>query len=37
LTGIGLFEAQKLKKKDVAVIDELLEFLEQLKKSVLRK
>jgi len=37
LAGIGLFQAQKLSKKDVAVIDELLEFLEQLKKSVLRK
>ena len=37
LMGIGLFQAQKLNKKDVAVIDELLKFLEELKKSVSRK
>jgi hypothetical protein len=34
LTGIGLFQAQKLKKKDVVVIDELIQFLQQLKKSM---
>jgi hypothetical protein len=34
LAGIGIFQAQKLSKKDIAVIEELLEFLEQLKKSV---
>lgn len=33
LSGIGLFQAQKLTKKDIAVIDELLRFLQQLKKS----
>jgi hypothetical protein len=37
LMGIGLFQAQKLNKKDVAVIDELLKFLEELKKSVPKK
>jgi hypothetical protein len=34
LAGIGVLEAQKLRKKDIALIDELLFFLEQLKKSV---
>ena len=37
LMGIGIFQAQKLNKKDVAVIDELLKFLEELKKSISRK
>jgi ParB-like chromosome segregation protein Spo0J len=37
LMGIGLFQAQKLSKKDVAVIDELLDFLKELKKAVPRK
>jgi len=34
LAGIGVLQAQKLSAKDIAVIDELLYFLEHLKKSV---
>jgi len=34
LAGIGVLQAQKLTKKDMVVIDELLNFLQQLKKSV---
>jgi hypothetical protein len=37
LAGIGVLQAQKLSKKDIDVIDELLYFLGQLKKSVHRK
>lgn len=37
LAGIGILQAQKLSTKDIIVIDELLFFLEQLKKSVARK
>lgn len=33
LMGIGLFEAQKLTVKDLKVVDELLAFLQQLKKA----
>jgi hypothetical protein len=34
LAGIGVLQAQKLSSKDVAVIEELLILLQQLKKSV---
>jgi hypothetical protein len=34
LSGIGVFQAQKLKPKDAAIIDELVYFLTELKKSV---
>jgi hypothetical protein len=34
LAGIGVLQAQKLTSKDLALIDELLQFLQQLKKSV---
>jgi ParB-like chromosome segregation protein Spo0J len=34
LAGIGLLQAQKLTAKDLSVVDELLNFLHQLKKAV---
>lgn len=34
LNGISMLQAQKLTAKDLGVIDELLKFLEQLRKSV---
>lgn len=34
LAGIGLLQAQKLTAKDLGVVDELLNFLQQLKKAV---
>ena len=34
LEGIGVLQAQKLRKKDIALIDDLLFFLQQLKKAV---
>jgi hypothetical protein len=37
LAGIGVLQAQKLSAKDIAVVDELLYFLQQLKKSVARE
>jgi hypothetical protein len=33
LMGIGLFQAQKLTAKDLKVVDELLAFLQKLKKA----
>ncbi len=37
LAGIGFLQAQKLKAKDVTVIDELISLLQQLKKAVPEK
>ena len=37
LAGIGLLQAQSLSAKDVRVVDELLAFLQHLKKSVAKK
>jgi hypothetical protein len=37
LEEIGILQAQKLRKKDIAIIDEILLFLEKLKKAVLGK
>jgi len=37
LMGIGLFQAQKLTAKDIKVVDELLTFLQQLKKAAPKK
>lgn len=37
LAGIGLLQAQQLTAKDMGVVDELLAFLDHLKKSVARK
>jgi hypothetical protein len=34
LAGIGILQAQKLTAKDLSVVDELLNFLQQLKKAV---
>lgn len=34
LEGIGVLQAQKLSTKDISLIDELLLFLQQLKKSI---
>jgi len=33
LEGIGVLQAQKLRKKDISLIDELVFFLQQLKKA----
>lgn len=33
LVGIGVFQALKLTAKDIAIVEELLSFLEQLKKT----
>jgi hypothetical protein len=34
LAGIGFLQAQKLKPKDIGVIDELMNLLQQLKKAI---
>jgi hypothetical protein len=37
LAGIGLLQAQKLTARDMGIVDELLAFLQHLKKSVAKK